>query len=221
MEVPYLTQENINAFITSALEEDIGDGDHSSLGAIPAHARSSAQLLIKDEGILAGMELAGYIFKHVDEELKLECHQKDGDEIAVGDVGMTVTGNARSILAAERLVLNCMQRMSGIATYTHLMSALIKGTRARLLDTRKTTPNFRMAEKWAVRIGGGVNHRFGLYDMVMLKDNHIDYAGGVKNAILQVGGYLREHNLALKVEIEVRSLDELREVLDVVRVQRV
>lgn len=218
---PYLHPSKIKAFIKAALKEDIGDGDHTTLGSVPADAQRQARLLIKDEGMIAGLELSSFIFREVDKNLKVEYYKKDGDMVSTGDIGFTVSGNARNILTAERLVLNCLQRMSAVATYTHKMGLLIKGSKARLLDTRKTTPNFRLPEKWAVMIGGGVNHRFGLYDMVMLKDNHVDYAGGVKNAILQVTDYLERNNLKLKVEIEVRNLDELREVIQVGRVHRV
>lgn len=221
MNLPYLTTKNINAFIKAALAEDIGDGDHSSLGSIPEDAKSKAHLVIKDDGIIAGLELAEKIFSYVDKDLVLDFHKKDGDSIEHGEVAFSVEGSSRSILSSERLVLNVLQRMSAIATYTHHMNQLIKGTKARLLDTRKTTPLFRLAEKWAVVIGGGVNHRFGLYDMVMLKDNHIDFAGGVKNAINQTVSYLAENNLKLSIEIEVRSLRELEEVLEVGQVQRV
>lgn len=218
---PYLSTKNINAFIKSALAEDIGDGDHSSLGSIPEDAKSKAHLLVKDDGIIAGLELAEKIFKYLDSDLVLDFHKKDGDAIEHGEVAFSVEGSSRSILSGERLVLNCLQRMSAIATYTHHMCQLIKGSHAKLLDTRKTTPLFRMLEKWAVTIGGGVNHRFGLYDMVMLKDNHIDFAGGVSNAIKQTISYLKERDLKLNIEVEVRSLRELEEVLDVGNVHRV
>ena len=221
MNLPYLTTKNINAFIKAALAEDIGDGDHSSLGSIPESATNRAHLLIKSDGMIAGLELAEKIFYYVDKNLQLEFLKKDGDMVESGEVGLNVYGSSRSILAAERLVLNCLQRMSAIATYTHHMCSLIKGSKAKLLDTRKTTPLFRLPEKWAVVIGGGVNHRFGLYDMVMLKDNHIDFAGGVKNAINSTLAYLSEHNLNLNIEIEVRSLHELEEVLMVGQVHRV
>jgi len=221
MDAPYLQPAKIKAFINAALKEDVGDGDHSSLGAVPANAESRAQLLIKSDGMIAGLEMSKYIFDEVDKNLQVEYFKKDGDLVSFGDVGFHVTGNAQKILMAERLVLNCLQRMSGIATYTHHMHNLIRGSKARLLDTRKTTPNFRLAEKWAVAIGGGVNHRFGLYDMVMLKDNHIDYAGGVQKAITDVVRYLEEKKLNLKIEIEVRTLDELREVLKTGHVHRV
>lgn len=221
MNLPYLSEERIQAFIINALHEDLGDGDHSSIGSIPEHQTSSAQLIIKGEGILAGMELAEKIFHQVDPDLKIAFLLKDGDKVKFGDIGFHVFGNSRSILASERLVLNCLQRMSGIATYTLHLNDLIKGTGAKLLDTRKTTPNFRLAEKWAVAIGGGVNHRFGLYDMVMLKDNHVDYAGGVRQAIESCVAYLKEKQLDLKIEVEVRNLNELQEVIDTGGVFRV
>lgn len=218
---PYLSEKNIRYFVKTALAEDIGDGDHSSLGSIPADRTRSAKLLVKDSGVIAGLSLAERIFHYIDKDLELEFFNKDGDLIENGQEAFHVSGSARSILAAERLVLNCLQRMSGIATYTRELSDMIKGSPAKLLDTRKTTPNFRLPEKWAVAIGGGVNHRFGLYDMVMLKDNHIDYAGGVKKAVEDTVAYLRTNNLSLKIEVEVRNLDELREVLEVGNVFRV
>ena len=221
MNPPYLTDKNIRNFIKSAFAEDIGDGDHSSLGSIPESATSKAHLLVKDEGMIAGLDMANRIFAYVDDSLKVAFVKRDGDMVENGEIGFTVSGNSRSILAAERLVLNCLQRMSAIATYTHYMTSLIKGTKARLLDTRKTTPLFRLAEKWAVVIGGGINHRFGLYDMVMLKDNHVDFAGGVKNAIKDTVEYLTKNKLELKIEIEVRSLAELEEVIEVGQVHRV
>ena len=221
MNAPYLTDDSINAFIVSALAEDIGDGDHSTLGSVPTSATSKAQLILKSEGILAGVELAQRIFKHVDPALEIEIKKYDGDSFDVGDIALFVSGSSRSILSTERLVLNCMQRMSAVATYTNHMRSLIKGSKARILDTRKTTPLFRLPEKWAVLIGGGVNHRFGLYDMVMLKDNHIDFAGGVKDAIRNTLAYLKEKDLGLAIEIEVRSLEELTEVLEVGQVNRV
>jgi nicotinate-nucleotide pyrophosphorylase (carboxylating) len=210
----YLTIEAIDSFISQALMEDVGSGDHSSLAAVPASAKSKAQLLIKGEGILAGLELASLIFYTVDPSLKVTNKLKDGDQVSFGDVGLIVEGSARSILTSERLVLNCMQRMSGIATYTKSLRDLIKSTKAELLDTRKTTPNFRLMEKWAVAIGGGTNHRFGLYDMVMLKDNHNDFCGGIGKAIRQTRAYLEEKKLDLKIEVETRNLKEVQEVLD-------
>ena len=221
MDLAFLKTEDIRAFIKSALKEDVGSGDHSSLGSIGEDSNRQARLLIKGQGIIAGLEMANHIFDIVSKDLEVTYEKRDGDFVESGQVGLTVSGKAREILLAERLVLNCMQRMSGIATYTHLLSQLIKGTKARLLDTRKTTPNFRLAEKWAVAIGGGVNHRFGLFDMVILKDNHVDYAGGVKKAILQTIAYLEKNNLPLKIELEVRSLDELREVIKIGKIQRV
>jgi len=221
MIAPYLTDKSINAFIKSALEEDIGSGDHSSLGSIPESSTNQAHLLVKSDGVIAGINLAKRIFEYVDDDLKLAFFKKDGDIIENGEVPFNVIGSSRSILFVERLVLNCMQRMSAIATYTHYMCSLIRSSHAKLLDTRKTTPLFRLPEKWAVLIGGGVNHRFGLYDMVMLKDNHIDFAGGVKKAIIGTVAYLKNKNLKLAIEIEVRSLAELDEVLKVGHVKRV
>lgn len=213
MSLAYLSDNAISTFIKSALHEDIGDGDHSSLAAIPADKQSKARLLIKDEGILAGVGMAEHIFKQFDPALKLKFLKKDGDHMQVGDIAFEVEGSARSILTTERLVLNCMQRMSGIATYTDYLCSLIKNSGAKLLDTRKTTPNFRLAEKWAVAIGGGKNHRFGLYDLVMLKDNHIDYAGGIAQAVAATKKYLQENNKQLAIEVETRNLDEVREAI--------
>lgn len=215
MKPAYLTPESLQKFIQSALLEDIGPGDYSSLASIPAEKTGKAKLLIKDDGILAGVELAGEIFKAVDPKLEVAYFKQDGDPVKVGDIGLTVSGPSASILSAERLVLNCMQRMSAIATKTHRLSQLISHTKAKLMDTRKTTPNFRLMEKWAVLIGGGVNHRFALYDMVMLKDNHVDFAGGIREAIERTKKYLEENNLNLKIEIETRNLDEVRQVLEV------
>lgn len=212
MKKAYLSKESINQFISQALTEDVGDGDHSSLGSIKAGKKGEAQLLIKDDGVLAGIELSKHIFNNVDSSLELEYFKKDGDLVHKGEVGMKVKGEMRSILKAERLVLNCMQRMSGIATKTYKLNELIADTQAKLLDTRKTTPNFRIAEKWAVAIGGGTNHRFGLHDMVMLKDNHIDYAGGIELAINSTLEYLKKAGLDLEIEVETRNLAEVREV---------
>lgn len=212
---PYLTAEALAQFIGSAFKEDVGEGDHSSLGSIPDKATSKARLLVKDNGILAGVELASMIFTFYDPTLVMTKLKNDGDEMKKGDVAFTVEGLSRSILSCERIVLNCMQRMSGIATYTHNLSQLISGTKARLMDTRKTTPNFRLLEKWAVHIGGGMNHRFALYDMVMLKDNHVDMAGGIRQAIENTRRYLKEKNKNLRIEVETRSLQEVKEVLAV------
>jgi nicotinate-nucleotide pyrophosphorylase (carboxylating) len=211
----YITESFLKSFIQSALDEDIGEGDHSSLATIPPNIVKRAKLLVKDDGILAGIHLAQTIFRRFDENLKVDVLLQDGAPVKKGDSAFTVEGPARSILTTERLVLNCMQRMSAIATKTHHFTELIKGTKAKLLDTRKTTPNFRLLEKWAVVIGGGFNHRIGLYDMVMLKDNHVDMAGGVRQAIIRTKDYLRAGNKNLKIEIETRSLEEVREVIDV------
>ena len=210
----YITNEFLRHFIQSALAEDVGDGDHSTLASIPEGARSSARLLVKDEGILAGVDLATEIFRYADKDIKLDVRLDDGSEVRSGDVAFTVTGSSRTILTMERLVLNCMQRMSAIATKTHYFKSLISGTKAQLLDTRKTTPNFRLLEKWAVIIGGGKNHRIGLFDMIMLKDNHIDMAGGISAAINRTKDYLRANNITLPVEVETRTLSEVREVLE-------
>ncbi|RYY21157.1 MAG: carboxylating nicotinate-nucleotide diphosphorylase [Sphingobacteriaceae bacterium] len=204
----------MNQFIDLALVEDVGDGDHTSLATIPASAKGKAKLLVKEAGILAGVELAVQIFAKVDPALKTEILLQDGAPIKVGDVVLYVEGSAQSILKAERLVLNCMQRMSGIATKTHQIVELVKGTGVKLLDTRKTTPGLRYLEKWAVRIGGGVNHRFGLYDMILIKDNHVDYAGGIKQAIKTARQYLIDQHKNLQIEIEVRDMNELQQVID-------
>lgn len=213
MRPPYITDDFLETFISRALEEDVGDGDHSSLACIPAGALRTANLIIKDNGILAGVELAQNIFASFDKEIKLTPLLRDGDKIAFGDMAFTVSGPARSILLLERLVLNCMQRMSAIASMTHQFVSLVAGTGAAILDTRKTTPNFRLLEKWAVLIGGGVNHRLGLYDMIMLKDNHIDMAGGISTAINRTKDYLRATGKKLPIDIETRNLEEVREVL--------
>ncbi len=210
---PYITSEALTTFIRTALAEDVGDGDHSALAAIPAGARNRAKLLVKGAGVLAGVQLAELIFKQVDAELTIKVQLEDGARVRHGDVAFTVEGPARSILTAERLVLNCMQRMSGIATYTAQLTTKLAGTRARLLDTRKTTPNFRLCEKWAVLIGGGVNHRYGLFDMIMLKDNHVDYAGGVGPAIAATHDYLRRTGRELPIVVETRTLAEVEQAL--------
>jgi len=210
----YITQKKLHSFISAAFTEDLGDGDHSSLGSIPSSKSNTAHLLIKDLGIIAGLELSKYIFDFVSKDFKIDYLLKDGDEVSPGMVAFSIEGNAQQILGTERLALNCLQRMSGIATRTRQLNELIKGTGTRLLDTRKTTPNFRLAEKWAVLIGGGVNHRFGLFDMVMLKDNHIDVAGGVKPALVAIKAYLEKINKPLKIEIEIRDLRELKEAID-------
>jgi nicotinate-nucleotide pyrophosphorylase (carboxylating) len=216
-----LNKETIDLFIKNAIAEDLGDGDHTSLSTIPSDAQGRARLIIKEDGILAGVELALAIFHAVDQDLITEVFLEDGAEVKYGDIALTVAGKTHSILLAERLVLNCMQRMSGIATYTHYLNQLIAGTKARLLDTRKTTPNFRMMEKWAVLIGGGVNHRYGLFDMIILKDNHVDYAGGIKQAITATQEYLQRTNRQLEIEVETRNLQEVQEVLDTGGVNRI
>lgn len=215
LDIKYLTKPAVLKFIDAALKEDLGDGDHSSLGAIPDDLHHEAKLIIKDDGIIAGLSLAKWIFARLDKTLEVDLFLKDGDHVKSGDIGFIVKGKAQSILSSERLVLNCLQRMSGIATYTHKMTTLMDGTSVKLLDTRKTTPNFRLMEKWAVKIGGAENHRFGLYDMVMLKDNHVDYAGGIKKAITSTQDYLKRNKKALKIEIETRNLEEVKEVLAV------
>ncbi len=215
MKYKYLTEEKLNQFIDAAILEDVGDGDHSSLACVPTNASNRARLIIKDEGILAGVELAQMIFARVDSALSVEIFKNDGDFVVYGDIGLIVTGNAQSILKAERLVLNCMQRMSGIATQTFRINELIKHTKAKLLDTRKTTPNVRLIEKWAVAIGGGTNHRFGLYDQIMLKDNHIAYAGSISKAIIDTKNYLERLGKTMKIEVETQNLDEVKEVLAV------
>jgi nicotinate-nucleotide pyrophosphorylase (carboxylating) len=211
---PYINDQFLDSFIPSAFQEDIGDGDHSALAAIPPGADNSARLLVKDTGIIAGVELAEKIFRHFDPSLKVEVFLPDGSPVKHGDVAFVVTGKSRSILTTERLVLNCMQRMSAIATRTNHFVKLIEGTRTKLLDTRKTTPNFRLLEKWAVKIGGGENHRIGLYDMIMLKDNHVDMAGGIHEAINRTKDYLRATKKNLKIEVETRSLQEVQQALD-------
>lgn len=209
-----IKKEDLLAFIQNALEEDVRDGDHTSLSTVPETAMGKARLLVKDTGILAGVELAELIFQTVDPRLKTEVLMKDGDPMQPGDIVMYVEGPDRSILTAERLVLNCMQRMSGIATVTRSIVKKLEGTHCKVLDTRKTTPGIRLLEKWAVKIGGGVNHRFGLFDMILIKDNHVDYAGGIKNALTAAQDYVKAHNLDIPIEIEVRSLEELKEVLE-------
>lgn len=214
-ETDYLNAGLIRTFIDRALKEDIGEGDQSSLASIPNNSKAEAKLLLKDNGIIAGMSLAQKIYNRVDKDLIFEPYKKDGDDMLQGQIGFLIKGKVRSILQGERLVLNCMQRMSGIATKTRNMVNMIQGTNAKLLDTRKTTPNFRLAEKWAVKIGGGMNHRFGLFDMIMLKDNHIDYAGGIENAIVSAQKYLQTTGKKLKIEVETRNIEEVEEVLKV------
>jgi nicotinate-nucleotide pyrophosphorylase (carboxylating) len=213
--------ELVQPFIDNALKEDVGDGDHTSLATIPAGTTGKAKLLVKDTGIIAGVELAEYIFQRVDKDLKLNVFIKDGTEVKPKDIVFEVEGNAISILTAERLVLNCMQRMSGIATSTDHIVDLLKGTNTQVLDTRKTTPGMRYLEKWAVRIGGGVNHRFGLYDMMLIKDNHVDYSGGIARAIENAHQYISTLGKKLAIEIEVRNQEELDEVIRTGGVDRI
>lgn len=212
-QLSYLNQELILKILQDALQEDIGPGDYSTLAAIDESTQGKALLIIKDKGVLAGVAVARQVFAIVDEKLQVQSFLEDGALVKQDDIALSVTGNARSILSAERLVLNIMQRMSGVATRTHKMKSLIAGTGVKLLDTRKTTPNFRIFEKWAVKIGGGENHRFALYDMIMLKDNHIDYSGGISKAVAKTRTYLAKNNLALKIEVETRTLDEVQEAL--------
>ena len=212
-QLPYLNGDAILLFIESALKEDIGEGDFSTIGSIPQQKQAIAKLLIKDSGVLAGVELAEKIFKTYDNQLQLTIFKTDGDLIEKGEIAFEVRGSARSILSTERVVLNCMQRMSGIASYTYRLKEIIKETDATLIDTRKTTPNFRIAEKWAVAIGGGTNHRFALYDMIMLKDNHIDMAGGITKAVANVTEYLKNIEKPLKIEVETRNITEVKEAL--------
>ena len=211
----------INEIIDRALQEDIGEGDHSTLSCVPENATGKAELIIKEEGILAGVELALMIFHRFDPALEIQVFLKDGQQVKKGEIAFVVKGSSRSILSTERLVLNFMQRMSGIATQTNKIVELIEGTSTKLLDTRKTTPGIRYMEKWAVRIGGGYNHRFALYDMIMLKDNHIDYAGGIGPAIDRANDYLFKNELDLKIEIEVRDKSELLQVLEKGNVNRI
>ncbi|MGO4289384.1 carboxylating nicotinate-nucleotide diphosphorylase [Chitinophaga sp. RAB17] len=216
-----LDEAALNAFIRSALAEDIGSGDHSTMACIPPTAKGKAVLKIKEDGILAGMEVAEAIFKWLDMFTVFTPHKKDGDAMKAGEIAFEVEAAVHTLLMGERLVLNCMQRMSGIATLTNQYVTKLKGYHTRILDTRKTTPNFRMLEKEAVRIGGGVNHRIGLYDMVMLKDNHIDFSGGITAAITKTIAYLKEHQLPLKIEVETRNLDDVKEVLAVGQIDRI
>lgn len=212
---------NLDEMIKLWFAEDIGDGDHTTLSSIPADAMGKQQLIIKEDGILAGVEVAKRIFNIFDPNLKMTQFLKDGDAVKKGDIAFVVEGSVRSLLQTERLMLNIMQRMSGIATRTASYVELLKGTNTRVLDTRKTTPGLRMLEKEAVKIGGGCNHRFGLFDMILLKDNHVDFAGGIKNAINRTHDYLNSIGKKLKIEIEVRSFDEIRQVLETGGVDRI
>ncbi len=216
-----MDKQLIHQFIKNALTEDVGDGDHTSLSTIPTGTKGKARLIVKDTGILAGVELALEIFARVDAKLKVTVFLNDGTLVKPGDIAFEVEGRVHSILIAERLVLNCMQRMSGIATTTHKVAAMLSSTKTKVLDTRKTTPGLRYLEKWAVTIGGGVNHRFGLFDMILIKDNHVDYAGGIVNAINNAHRYLADTGKKLSIEIEVRNLDEIAQVLQTGGVDRI
>lgn len=205
--------EKLNHLVNEALREDVGDGDHSALSCIPADARGKAVLKIKQDGVLAGMEVARKIFAYKEPTSVFTDFKKDGEEMKYGEKAFEVEASVHTILQCERLVLNCMQRMSGIATLTKVYTDRLKGYKTKLLDTRKTTPNFRLLEKEAVRIGGGVNHRFGLYDMIMLKDNHIDYCGSIEQAIERAAAYVTDKKPGLKIEVETRSLDDVKRVV--------
>jgi nicotinate-nucleotide pyrophosphorylase (carboxylating) len=211
----------LREFITRCLAEDLGDGDHTSLACIPEDKEGKAKLLIKEKGLIAGIRVAEELFTIIDKDLQFNRILEDGTHVVPGDIAFYLSGRQQSILKSERLVLNIMQRMSGIATSTNEYAARLKGLKTRILDTRKTTPGFRFLEKEAVRIGGGTNHRMGLYDMIMLKDNHIDYAGGIENAILKTRDYLIKNNLKLKVEIEARSIEDVRKILSFGGVDRI
>jgi nicotinate-nucleotide pyrophosphorylase (carboxylating) len=212
---------SLDQFIELAIAEDIGSGDHSSNSSIPPHTQGKAKLLVKENGILAGVEIAKKVFQKIDKNIEFTKFLNDGDKVKFGEIAFNVSGSVHSILKSERLVLNIIQRMSGIATETNKYVELLKGLNTKILDTRKTTPNFRYFEKEAVRIGGGVNHRFGLYDMIMLKDNHIDFAGGIEKAIFATKKYLHENNLNLKIEVETRTISDVEEILRIGGVDRI
>ena len=216
-----MSEFNLDLFIEAALAEDVGDGDHSSLACVPTNEFGKAHMLIKENGILAGVDVGVEVFKKVDSKLNITVCITDGTTVKHGDIALVVEGSRQSILKAERLVLNIMQRMSGIATYTHKLVELLEGTKTKVLDTRKTTPLLRALEKQAVKIGGGENHRFGLYDMIMLKDNHIDYAGGVEIAITKTKEYLKSTNKKLNIEVEARNLSEVKQIITVGGVDRI
>ena len=214
-------EKELDLIIANAIREDVGDGDHSSLACIPIDATGKAKLLVKEDGIIAGVEMAKRIFKFVDTNLKVTTLINDGAEVKYGDIVFYVEGSSQSILKAERLVLNIMQRMSAIAKKTNQFAKLLEGTKTKILDTRKTTPGIRAVEKWAVVIGGGENHRFALYDMIMLKDNHIDFCGDVAKAILKTQQYLKDNKLDLKIIVEARSIEEIKEILAVGGIHRI
>lgn len=216
-----MTEQELNLIIEIAVREDIGDGDHSSLSCIPVSATGQVQLIVKEDGIIAGIEVAKAVFKHIDHSIEFNRLIEDGTHVKKGDIAFTVSGKIHTLLKGERLALNIMQRMSGIATKTGEYVKMLDGLKTKVLDTRKTTPGMRQLEKMAVRLGGGVNHRMGLYDMIMLKDNHIDFAGGIRKAIETTQKYLKDTGRNLKIEIEVRNIDELRQVLQVGGVDRI
>jgi nicotinate-nucleotide pyrophosphorylase (carboxylating) len=213
--------DQLNLLIKNALAEDIGDGDHSTISSIDANAPGRAVLKIKEDGILAGMEVAGKIFRYMQPDIVFTAFKKDGDAMQYGEIAFEVMAKVHTILQCERLVLNCMQRMSGIATLTKQYTQKLQPYKTRLLDTRKTTPNFRLLEKEAVKIGGGVNHRFGLYDMIMLKDNHIDYCGGIEKAIEKAYAYVQQTKPGFKIEVETRTMDDVRKVMQVGKIDRI
>lgn len=213
MRPAYVTDEALKDFIERAFQEDFGDGDHSTLASIPAESEQSAYLIMKEDGVIAGLDLAHLIFTRLDPHIEIEYLVTDGDSVKTGDIIMRLKGKVHAILGGERLFLNCIQRMSGIATKTNYLNQLIQHTQAKLLDTRKTTPNLRMLEKWAVVIGGGVNHRYGLFDMIMLKDNHNDFAGGITASVEKAKAYLQSNGRDLKIEVETRTIEEVEETL--------
>ena len=208
-----MNRDDINSFIENSLKEDIGSGDHTTLATINKNKINKAHILVKQNGIIAGVELAKKILKKVDKKIKLTQYLEDGEKVNEGDIIFKIIGSTHSILKSERLILNCMQRMSSIASHTHEIYKILKNTKTKILDTRKTTPLNRIIEKWAVRIGGGINHRFGLYDMIMIKDNHIDFVGNVKNAIINTKKYIKHQNLDLKIIVEARNLNEVNEII--------
>lgn len=212
---------NFKTFVQNALQEDVGDGDHSALATIPANKKGKCHLLVKENGILAGVEAAKEIFKIIDPKFKVTVFIKDGSQVKVGDIAFIVEGSSQKLLTAERLVLNVMQRMSGIATKTNYLQTLCKGTKTKVIDTRKTTPGFRFFEKWAVVIGGGSNHRFGLYDMIMLKDNHIDFSGGIIEALNATHAYLKKTKKKLPIEVETRTINDVKLILNKGGFQRI
>lgn len=214
-------QQELDAFIDRALKEDVGERDHTSFACIPPKSKAEGRLLVKTDGVIAGIEVARRIFKKLDKNITLDVFMPDGDEVRQGDIAFMVDGNARMLHTGERLVLNVMQRMSGIATMAHHLTGLCKGTKAMVIDTRKTTPGMRLLEKWAVTIGGAHNHRWGLYDMILIKDNHIHCSGGIKPAIKNAGDYLRKNKLKLDIEIEVTNFEELQEAMEMGGIQRI